>query len=143
MASDETTAGRIERGQTSGIRWVSHLLQQTVVALWRDRNVARVLKTAEKTYAERRDGLIEALTGHGIEAHGRSGLNVWIPVPEEAAVLQALMRLGWGVQAGERYRLGSGPAIRVTTAGLEQAGGVRFAQDLASILRPARRSSSS
>ena len=39
--------------------------------LWRD---------AERTYTRRRAGLVAALAAHGIPAHGRSGLNVWVPV---------------------------------------------------------------
>jgi DNA-binding transcriptional MocR family regulator len=143
MASDATTAGRIVRRQTTGIRWVSHLLQQLVAALWRDRGVSRALQMAEAAYSERRETMIDALAQRGIGAHGRSGLNVWIPVPEEAAVVQALMQRGWGATAGERYRLASGPAIRVTTAALRRHDATRFAEDLASILRPDGRSSSS
>ena len=143
MASDTTTAARIARRQTTGIRWVSHLLQQLVAALWRDRGVSRALQVAEASYAERRKVMIEELAQRGIEAHGRSGLNVWIPVPEEASVVQGLMQRGWGAMAGGRYRLTTGPAVRVTAAALEKNDARRFAEDLASILRPDGRSSSS
>jgi hypothetical protein len=72
---------------------------------------------------------------------GRSGLNVWIPVPEEAAVVAGLLARGWAVRAGEPYRLESAPAIRVTAAALVPAEAERFAEDLVAILRPSRRSS--
>ena len=70
-----------------------------------------------------------------------SGLNVWISLPEESAAVQALMRKGWAVKAGERYRIRSEPAIRVTTAALEPADAARFADDLASLFATTRRTS--
>lgn len=135
FASDAHTHARVEGRQNLGIRWVSHLLQQLVVAMWRDRAPAR----AGRTYTSRREALIEALHEHGIAAHGASGLNVWIPVAEETAVVQALLRKGWAVNAGERYRLTAPPAIRVTIAELAAPDARRFANDLAAILRPSRR----
>ena len=141
VAGDAATIARLEGRQTLGIRWVSHLLQTLVAALWRDKAVQRQLVRAEKTYAERRRALLAALRAHGIEAHGASGLNVWIPLPEESAAVQALMRKGWAVKAGERYRIRSGPAIRVTIADLAPADAVRFADDLASLFATTRRTS--
>jgi DNA-binding transcriptional MocR family regulator len=141
VAGDAATIARVEGWQTLGIRWVSHLLQTLVAALWRDKAVQRQLVRAGKTYAERRRALLAALRAHGIEAHGASGLNVWIPLPEESAAVQALMRKGWAVKAGERYRIRSGPAIRVTIADLAPADAVRFADDLASLFGTTRRTS--
>ena len=60
----------------------------------------------------------------GSPAHGASGLNVWIPVHEEAGAVGALLQRGWVVAPGAPYRLpGSAPAIRVTTATLSRARG--------------------
>jgi hypothetical protein len=75
--------------------------------------------------------LIEALAGHGIAATGRSGLNVWIPVREEAATVAHLAARGWAVRAGESYRLKSPPAIRVTIATLTARETVQLAIDVA------------
>jgi DNA-binding transcriptional MocR family regulator len=139
MAGDSRTIARVEGRQTLGIRWVSHILQRLVVALWRDKNVRRQLVRAERTYTQRRDALINALKERDIHAHGSSGLNVWIPLPEESAVIQSLFQRGWAVAAGERYRIKTPPAIRVTTASLDAADANRFANDLAEILRPSQR----
>ncbi|HEV2719572.1 MAG TPA: aminotransferase class I/II-fold pyridoxal phosphate-dependent enzyme [Thermoanaerobaculia bacterium] len=141
LAGDAATVARVEGRQTLGIRWVSHLLQTLVAALWRDRRVQRQLARAERTYAERRHALLAALRARGIEAHGTSRLNVWIPLPEESAAVQALMRKGWAVKAGERYRLRSEPAIRVTIASLEPRDAVRFADDVAALFGTTRRTS--
>ncbi len=137
IASDATTRSRVEGRQTVGIRWVSHVLQRLAAALWRDRIVVR----AERTYSERRNALIAALRAHGIDAMGASGLNVWIPVSEESSVVRELQQRNWGVQAGERYRIASAPAIRVTIATLTPVEARRFAADLATILQPGRRAS--
>ena len=128
MAGDAETIASVERRQMTGMRWVSRILQDLVVALSNDRAVRR----AEKTYTARRNALLDALQSEGIEAHGKSGLNVWIPVGEESAVVQAMFQHGWAVQAGERYRLQSAPAIRVTISTLTEA--KRVAADLAVVL---------
>jgi DNA-binding transcriptional MocR family regulator len=136
LAADPATHARVEGRQTLGVRWVSHILQKVVVALWKDRAPAR----AGKIYGERRAALLRELRERGIHAHGASGLNVWIPVREESATIQALQRAGWAVQAGERYRLASPPAIRVTIAALEPADASRFAKDLSNAIGGTTRS---
>ncbi|MGZ5442566.1 MAG: aminotransferase class I/II-fold pyridoxal phosphate-dependent enzyme [Thermoanaerobaculia bacterium] len=135
LAADPQTHARVEGRQTLGVRWVSHILQRIVVSLWRDRAPAR----AGRAYTERRNALLRELRARGIEAHGASGLNVWIPVSEESATVQALLHAGWAVKAGERYRIASGPAIRVTITTLRAAEAARFAEDLASVITPSRR----
>jgi DNA-binding transcriptional MocR family regulator len=107
--------------------------------MWSDRKTHAQLERAEKAYNDRRNALLRELRARGIEAHGASGLNVWIPVREESAVVQSMMAAGWAVQAGERYRIATGPAIRITTAALSAADAARVATDLARILAPARR----
>ncbi|MEA2344792.1 MAG: hypothetical protein QOF63_2961 [Thermoanaerobaculia bacterium] len=139
MAGDARTIARVEGRQTLGIRWVSHILQRLVVTLWRDKNIHKQLSRAEKTYAQRRAALIDALRTHNIDAYGSSGLNVWIPLPEESAVIQSLFQRGWAVAAGERYRIKTPPAIRVTTASLDTQDAHKFANDLSEVLRPSQR----
>jgi DNA-binding transcriptional MocR family regulator len=133
IAGDAITIARIERRQAVGIRWVSHLLQQLTLALWSDPSSGRRLARAAEIYTQRRSALIEALASEGIAAHGRSGFNVWIPVVAETATVQALSDRGWAVAPGERFRLRSAPAIRVTTSVLAPDEARRFAADLAAI----------
>ncbi|NUS14075.1 MAG: GntR family transcriptional regulator, partial [Streptomyces sp.] len=70
----------------------------------------------------------------GIAAHGRSGLNVWVPVRDESAVVNGLRSRGWWVAAGARFRVASGPGVRITTADLEVADAPRLASDFAAAL---------
>ena len=72
-------------------------------------------------YTLRREALRTALAERGIESHGSSGLNVWIPVAHEDATVAALQSCGWGVLAGDRFRIASARGIRVTTSRLEPA----------------------
>jgi DNA-binding transcriptional MocR family regulator len=138
LAGDPTTIARVEGRQRLGAGWVSHRLQRSVVALWADRRVTDGFHVAAETYAARRRALIEALRRRGVAAHGRSGLNVWIPVAEEAAAVTALAERGWAVRAGEPYRIKAPPAIRVTVSTLKPDEAERFAEDLAASLHPAR-----
>jgi DNA-binding transcriptional MocR family regulator len=137
VAADPRTHSRVEGRQTLGMRWVSHILQRLVATMWRDRTPAR----AGRAYTERRNALLRALAERGIRAHGASGLNVWIPVSEESATVQAMLQMGWAVKAGERYRIATAPAIRVTISTLDVRDAVRFADDLARVIAPARRAS--
>src|SRR6266540_1293794 len=139
LAGDPVTVGRVEGRQALGSGWVSHLLQDLVIALWSDpRTEARLLR-ASAAYRERRDAFVAALARRGVQAHGRSGLNVWVPVAEEGPVLTALATAGWAVRGGQRYRIRSGPAIRITTAALLPRDGERLAEQIGRALRPARR----
>jgi DNA-binding transcriptional MocR family regulator len=129
MAGDPVTISRVEGRQQLGAGWVSHVLQALVAALWRDPEVQSLMARAEQSYAERRGALLEALARRGIAAQGRSGFNVWVPVADEAAALRSLAAAGWAASAGERFRLRSGPAIRLSIGGLrpEEAAGVAAA----------------
>jgi DNA-binding transcriptional MocR family regulator len=132
VAGDPLTIARVQGRQSFGTRWVSHLLQQLTLALWSDPSSGRRLARTAEVYAQRRGALLEALGAHGIAAAGRSGVNVWIPVREETAIVQALATRGWAVAAGERFRIKSAPGIRVTTSALAPDDARRFAVDLAS-----------
>jgi DNA-binding transcriptional MocR family regulator len=142
LVGDAETIARVEGRQQLGIRWVSHVLQQLVAELISEKGMKQRLRRAARCYRERRDALAAALASHEIASSGRSGLNVWIPVPEEASVTSGLRDAGYGVAAGERFRLRSGPAIRVTVAELEPKDAAAFAEALAAILGPSRRARS-
>jgi DNA-binding transcriptional MocR family regulator len=142
VVGDDTTIARVEGRQNIGAGWVSHILQAVVEVLWSDSATAELLRTAAERYAERRAALITALQSHGITARGRSGLNVWVAVPEEVGVVTSLAAAGWAVRGGERYRLKSPPAVRITIAALQLSEVTKLAADFAHSLRSERRSHS-
>jgi DNA-binding transcriptional MocR family regulator len=133
---DDMTIERVRRRQAVGERWVSHILQGLAVALWADPSSGRHLARVADVYAERRCALVAALAAHDIAASPRSGFHVWVPVREEAATVQNLADRGWAVAAGERFRLRSAPAIRITTSALTPDDALRLAADLAASVRP-------
>jgi len=140
VTGDPDTVGRVQGRQLLGPGWVSHVLQGIVAELWADPGTAGALERAAAAYADRRATLVGALARHGIAGHGDSGLNVWVPVPEEAGTVALLLEAGWAVAAGARYRLRSGPAVRVTVSTLrDPAEADRLAATLATALEPRRR----
>jgi DNA-binding transcriptional MocR family regulator len=136
MAGDATTVARVEGRRLLAAGWVSHLLQRLVVSLWSDPDAAARGEKVAATYTRRREALRSALSARGIESHGRSGLNVWIPVAHEDGTVAALQERGWGVLAGDRFRIASPRGIRVTTSCLEPDDAARFASDLEAALTP-------
>ncbi len=142
LAGDPHTISRVRGRQAVGPGWVSHLLQRTAATLWKDPKIARDLAKATTTYSKRREGLVSALADHGIEANSPSGLNVWIPVPDETSTVQALREDGWAVAPGAPFRLRSEPAIRVTISSLRQEEASDLAAAIARALEPSHRTRS-
>lgn len=118
LAGDDDTVTRVLGRQRLGTGWVSHLLQDLTAATWDTARSEGTLHEASERYTERREHLLISLRAQAVAAWGASGLNVWVPVVEEVPVVQGLAHRGWAVQAGEAYRIGSPPAIRITTAAL-------------------------
>ena len=112
VAGDATTLARVEGRQSLGPGWVSSIAQRLAVKLWNDPIVAR----AAEVYRERREALAKLVDA----APAPSGINLWIPVPDEYAAVTALRDEGYAVAGGSPYRLSPGSAIRVTTATLER-----------------------
>jgi DNA-binding transcriptional MocR family regulator len=115
---------------------VSRLLQELTLALWSDPSSGRRLAQAADIYATRRTALLDALNRQKVSVHSRSGFNVWVPVREETAAVQHLAACGWAVAAGERFRIRSGPAIRITTAALPGHLADTLAADVAAAVQP-------
>jgi len=134
LTGDEVTVDRVRGRQRLGAGWVSRLMQRAVVRLWSDGAVDPAAVAA--AYAVRRDLLIRALAEHGVRAHGRSGLNVWIPVPDETGAVSRLLHAGWAVAPGARFRTSSPPGIRVTTSTLTEAEAAPLAAAVATAVGP-------
>jgi DNA-binding transcriptional MocR family regulator len=142
MAGDSVTISRVEGRQQLGAGWVSHVLQGLVLGLWRDREVQRLMAAAAAAYAERRRALLDALAAHEIPARGGSGLNVWVPVADEQVALRRLLDGGWAGAAGERFRIRSEPAVRLSIGRLLPEEAPAVAETLAAPSRPVARTRS-
>jgi DNA-binding transcriptional MocR family regulator len=136
LAADAQTISRVRGRQAVGPQWVSHLLQHLVAAMWADAGVSATLERAAATYRERRERLLAALAEREIEVSATAGIAVWIPVPEEAAVVQSLLAQGWAVMPGAPFRLQSERAIRVTTSTLAGKDADELAEAIQAALRP-------
>src|SRR5579872_5415220 len=136
LAGDPMTVARVRSRQHVTTGWVSRMLQSAVLALWTDPAVKAQVERARDAYARRRSAFVAALAAEGIETRARSGLNVWVPVVDEEFVVRALLDAGWGVYPGSRFRIASGPAVRVTIARLDPNDAVTLARVIASTSCP-------
>ncbi|BAJ32560.1 MULTISPECIES: aminotransferase class I/II-fold pyridoxal phosphate-dependent enzyme [Kitasatospora] len=125
---DADTVARVLGRQRLDAGWVSHLLQRAVLELRRHR------PAPAPVYRARREALLAALAAHGVRAHGVSGLNVWIPVPDETAAAAALLQRGWVTAPGARFRQDSPPGIRITVSTLDPADAPALAAAVAAVL---------
>nr|WP_257995008.1 aminotransferase class I/II-fold pyridoxal phosphate-dependent enzyme [Brevibacterium luteolum] len=120
VAGDALTIDRIRRNQALNRGWMPTIMQNLVAALLSDEEVQRSVVVAAKHYSNRRQRLIEALADLGVNAHGRSGLNVHVPVTDEGTISTALLTLGWQTRSGQAYRQHADPFIRLTPAALSE-----------------------
>jgi DNA-binding transcriptional MocR family regulator len=134
MTGDPATVARVEGRQLLATGWVSHLLQELVANLWSDADVQAAVAETSTIYNARRLLMLSELAERGIKAYGASGLNVWIPVAEEAPTVAGMLQRGWAITAGERWRLRTGPAVRITISTLQQDEIPVVADDLAAVL---------
>jgi DNA-binding transcriptional MocR family regulator len=121
VAGDEATVARVEGRMRCGTGWVSTVLQRLVLALWTDPAVAARVSRARTAYAARRTALVDALAARGLAVTCRTGINVWVPVPDETLAVARLREAGYAVSPGALYRMAAPPGIRVTVAALPLA----------------------
>ncbi|MEU2586885.1 aminotransferase class I/II-fold pyridoxal phosphate-dependent enzyme [Streptomyces avermitilis] len=135
LAGDPVTVDRVHGRQQLGPGWVSRLVQRAVVRLWESDAVD--VPAVSAAYGQRRDALIGALAERGVAASGRSGLNVWVPVPDETGAVARLLHAGWAVAPGARFRMSAPPGIRITVSTLTPDDVGPLADAVASAVRPA------
>lgn len=134
LTGDELTVDRLQGRQRLGPGWVSHLLQDAVAHL---RTACPGVPTgAARSYRVRREALLDALAAHQVVAHGSSGMNVWVPVPDETGAVARLLQAGWAVAPGARFRLASGQGVRLTVSPLAPSEIPGLAQAVSRALRP-------
>lgn len=134
---DADTIKRMTRQFALGPRWVSRLVQRLAVKLLNDEHTETQLKSARAVYSSRRAALVDALRRRGLTASSGSGVNLWLPVKEEAAMVERMAARGYTVQAGQPFRLRAAPGLRISVGNLPPEKADDVAQALAdSLLGP-------
>ncbi|WP_411082443.1 aminotransferase class I/II-fold pyridoxal phosphate-dependent enzyme [Streptomyces sp. cmx-18-6] len=136
LTGDAVTVDRVAGRQGLGPGWVSRLLQRAVLHLWTSDAVDTA--AVARSYGERRDALVRALAERGVAAHGRSGMNVWVPVSDETGAIARLLHAGWAVAPGARFRMATPQAVRLTVSPLTAADIGPLADAVAAAAGPAR-----
>ncbi|WP_405926369.1 aminotransferase class I/II-fold pyridoxal phosphate-dependent enzyme [Streptomyces sp. NBC_00035] len=134
LTGDPVTVDRVHGRQRLGPGWVSHLLQRAIVHLWTSGAVDA--QAVAGSYERRREALIGALGERGVAAYGRSGMNVWIPVPDETGAVARLLHAGWAVAPGARFRMSAPPGLRITVSPLTPGDIEPLADAVASAVGP-------
>jgi DNA-binding transcriptional MocR family regulator len=120
LAGDDATVARVVGRMRIGTGWVSTVLQRLLLQLWYDPDVAVAIAAAGDGYARRRRALCAALSAHGLAARGATGINVWVPVPDETRAVAVLRDGGYAVAPGSQFRIASGPGVRITVSPLDE-----------------------
>ncbi len=136
LVGDEVTISRVRGRQAVGTGWVSQILQRLVVAMRTDPDYDARIDRAAATYADRRNALVDRLHTAGIASPTRSGLNVWVPVNDEAAAVAAMQRRGWAIRSGAAFRLDASPGVRITTANRSVEQIAEFADAFIDVIGP-------
>jgi DNA-binding transcriptional MocR family regulator len=102
-----------------GQGWTSRLLQRLLLDLLTAPESVAAVDSARVEYARRRDRLTDELATFGVDVPAGDGLNVWLPVADEATALVALASRGIAAAPGSPFavRARQRPHLRVT-AGL-------------------------
>ncbi len=137
LAGDRTTVARVTGRMRIGMGWVSTILQRMLLRLWQDPAVTDLVAGAARTYGRRRRELTAALRAQGVESFGDTGINVWVPVPDETRAVTVLRDRGWAVAPGAIFRIGSAPGIRVTISTLAHEETADLARAIAAAVQPA------
>ncbi|CAM5460188.1 hypothetical protein SALBM311S_02944 [Streptomyces alboniger] len=124
LTGDPVTLDRVRGRQQLGAGWVARVLAAAGAAVWSDGAFRPGGGGGGLPRAP--DLLIDALAERGVRAYGCSGLNAWIPVPDETGAVSRLLHAGWAVAPGARFRLNAPPGIRVTVATLTPDGPDRW-----------------
>lgn len=115
-----------------GQGWTSRLLQAVLFQLLCSDDTVAAIDHARDEYARRRAAVVSGLADRGVPVIGTDGLNIWLPVQDEAAALVQLAGRGIAAAAGSPFHVLPDDAahLRVTT-GLVGSDHAQFVQDLA------------
>ena len=119
VKGDEMTMARLDGRQLISNNWVSGISQALVEAVLASPETQTQMLAAQTAYHQRRSYLIDALESRHIPYIGGTGLNVWIPVPDETRAAKRLLENDIAVRLGHPYRLHSAQGIRITVSNVD------------------------
>lgn len=114
--------GPLIRRRHLGPAWTSRLLQYVLLSMLVDRDAMRVVEKAAETYQIRRTTLADALIAEGLSPNPGTGINLWLPVPNEQQTMVALAAHGIGVAPGRPFMVSKTDQdhIRITVASVAE-----------------------
>ncbi|MDQ2956005.1 MAG: aminotransferase class I/II-fold pyridoxal phosphate-dependent enzyme [Actinomycetota bacterium] len=134
MSGPSSLIDQLRHRRQLGQGWSSRLLQRILLNLLTDPQAIKQVAYARGEYRRRRAALTEALARHDVLVGGNDGINLWIPVHDEAAATVRLASQGIGVTPGSPFNVLPDPIQHLRlTCGLVSGGH----QDLAAILASA------
>ncbi len=137
VAADKESIKRLSTRLAPGMSWVSRVLQSFVYTCLTNSEFQQHLKEAKQNCTERREALVNALTGQGLVVNKIiDGLNVWLPVGKDCKqAADQFSRNGWLVRTGDSFDIdATSQALRVSIPNLEPETAKQFALDAASIV---------
>ena len=138
VASDCETSAALRLRLNSGSQWVSHLLQDLVIACLNDDAFMASLTESRRHYRRQHEKLIAALARCGItHLTPGDGLNFWFPLEEPSQpVALRLAHAGWLVREGETFGIRApSHGLRLSLATLSDEEINKLASDLCQILQ--------
>lgn len=138
VASDCETSAALRLRLNSGSQWVSHLLQDLVIACLNDDAFMASLTESRRHYRRQHEKLIAALARCGItHLTPGDGLNFWFPLEEPSLpVALRLAHAGWLVREGETFGIRApSHGLRLSLATLSDEEINKLASDLCQILQ--------
>jgi DNA-binding transcriptional MocR family regulator len=116
MSGPDALIAEVRHLRQLGQGWSSRLLQRVLFDLLTDEQSRATVAAARDEYARRRGAFVEALAARDVVVGGNDGLNLWVPVYDEAAALVRLASRGIGVAPGAPFNVlaSSQSHIRVT-----------------------------
>lgn len=100
---------RVVARRMLGPGWTSRLLQHVLADLLDDGDALAAVAQGRRTYYARQRALTTALAAHGVEVRPGDGINLWVPVADEATALVRLAAAGIRVAPGAPFRATTGP----------------------------------
>jgi len=138
VASDCETSAALRLRLNSGSQWVSHLLQDLVIACLNDDAFMASLTESRRHYRRQHEKLIAALARCGItHLTPGDGLNFWFPLEEPSQpVALRLAHAGWLVREVETFGIRApSHGLRLSLATLSDEEINKLASDLCQILQ--------